>query len=306
MIDKFCLFTNDIETISIWYNSLRIETAHNVVKKGLPLLLDIYDKYDIKTTFFVTGTIAKLYPEIIKIILERGHEVGSHGLSHERMHGFDILSYEDQIYHLVESKKILEDIGGKEVISFRAPALRVSKNTATALEESGYKIDSSIASQRFDMFMSMGGLKKMRWLTAPRLPYRPSSNNIFKRGHSKIIEVPLTAFGLPYLGTTMRLFPRITDIQKLAFDFEASLDQKPIVFIIHPNEFIDESDKKRIIEKRSVNPFSSFFQDTIRSKLKINNLGPQAIPLYENQIKFFKEKHYNFLPLRDYVKKTRL
>ena len=44
----------------------------------------------------------------------------------------------------IKSKKILEDISGDEVITFRAPAARVQKNTAVALEKTGYKIDSSI------------------------------------------------------------------------------------------------------------------------------------------------------------------
>ena len=242
-----------------------------------------------------------MHSEIVKMVINKGHEVGSHGLSHEKKQGFDILSYREQFEHLKESKKILEDIGGKEVISFRSPALRMSSNTVAALEEAGYKIDSSVASQRFDMFMSFGGLQKIKWLTAPRLPYRASKKSIFKKGNSSIIEVPLTAFGFPYVGTTMRVFPILTNIQKFFFHWETSVNKKPIVFDIHPNEFIDESNETRSIEKRGSNPVSSFLQDTIRSKLKVRNLGEKAILLYESQIKFFKKKGYKFKTLKDYV-----
>ncbi|MCD4665585.1 MAG: polysaccharide deacetylase family protein [Bacteroidales bacterium] len=301
-MDKYCLLSNDVETTSIWFNSLRDETGSKVLREGMPKLLDIYSKYNISTTFFVTGYIAKLYPEIVKMILPFGHEIGSHGLSHEKKHGFDILNHKEQIEHLRESKKILEDLSGKEVISFRSPALRLSNNTVSALEETGYRIDSSVAAQRFDMFMSFGGVQKVKWLTAPRLPYRTDPENIFKKGNSKIIEVPLTAFGFPYVGTTMRIFPLLTNIQKHLFNFEAKLTGKPIVFDIHPNEFIDESDEHRNIEKRGGNLISSFLQDTLRSRLKVKNLGMKAIPLYESQIKFFKKKVYKFATIKDYVK----
>ena len=301
-MNKYCLLTNDVETTSIWFNSLRDKTGLKVLQEGMPILLDLYEKYNIKSTFFYTGYIAKLHPELVKMILPYGHEVGSHGLSHEKKHGFDVMDYDDQVYHLKESKKILEDISGEEVISFRSPALRMSNSTVRALVESEFKIDSSVASQRFDMFMSFGGVQKVRWLTAPRLPYRASENNIFKKGDSSIIEIPLTAFGFPYVGTTMRVFPLLTNIQKHFFHWETSLNKKPIVFDIHPNEFIDESNEPRIIEKRGGDFLSSFFQDTLRSRLKVRNLGMKANPLYVSQIEFFKNKDYNFVTIKDYVK----
>ena len=144
------------------------------------------------------------------MILDDGHEVASHGMSHLRERGFDIMPLKDQIYDLKESKNILEYISGEKVISFRAPALRVNSNTAIALQETGYLIDSSVASQRFDMFMSFGGIKKLNWLTAPRLPYRTDENSLFKKGNGKIIEIPLSATLFPYVGTTMRIFPFLT------------------------------------------------------------------------------------------------
>jgi peptidoglycan/xylan/chitin deacetylase (PgdA/CDA1 family) len=297
---KYCLLTNDVETTSIWFNSLRDETGLRVLNEGMPLLLDLYDKYNIKSTFFYTGYIAKLYPEIVKMIVTKGHEVASHGLSHEKKHGFDVMSLDKQKQHLSESKKILEDISGQKVISFRAPALRVNTNTAIALAETGYKIDSSVASQRFDMFMSFGGKEKLKWLTAPRKPYITSENTLFKKGNGTLIEVPLSATLLPYVGTTMRIFPFISNIQRRILNFENGFNSKPIVFDIHPNEFIDESNEPRLIEKRSSNPIASFLQDYLRAKLKVKNLGTDALPIYEKQIKYFNMKNYTFETIQNY------
>lgn len=297
---KCTLWTNDVETTSIWYNALKDETGWKVYNEGMPLLLELYRRLNIKSTFFFTGYIARLIPDIVRMVLADGHEVGSHGLSHKKEHGFDVMSFENQKEHLTESKKILEDISGQEVISFRAPALRVGQYTVEALIESGYKIDSSVASQRFDMFLSFGGIKKLNWILTPRLPYRASINNIFKRGDSPLIEIPLSAFVAPYVGTTMRIFPGITKLQRIFHHWESTLNQKPVVFDIHPNELIIESIEKRIIERRSANPLSYILQDVVRSKLKIKNLGREALYLYEKQLYYFIKKQYCSKTLKDY------
>ncbi|WP_321417418.1 polysaccharide deacetylase family protein [uncultured Desulfobacter sp.] len=303
---KYSLFTNDVETTSIWFNTLRYETGVKVLEEGMPALLDIYRRYSVTTTFFFTAYIARLFPQVVRMVLKDGHEVGSHGKSHLPENGFDLMPFEKQKAHLAYSKKLLEDISGQNVISFRAPALRVNQDTARALIETGYRIDSSVASQRFDFFLSFGGMKKLKWMMAPRLPYRVDQNNILKKGNSGLVELPLTAFLFPYVGTTLRIFPQLTSLQRIGFDFEAKMNKKPIVFDIHPNEFIDESHEQRTIEKRSSNYISYLLRDVLRSKLKTNNLGPAAIKLYEKEIRFYHSRGYRFTTIKDYCQKTGL
>ncbi|MGZ3882622.1 MAG: polysaccharide deacetylase family protein [Bacteroidia bacterium] len=242
---KYCLLTNDVETHSIWFNTLRDETGLKVVKEGMPILLDIYSRLGVKSTFYFVGDMAEKFPEVVKMILPYGHEVASHGWSHEVFNAFDVLPYKTQVEHLSRSKKLLEDLSGQEVISFRAPALRVNADTSRALAETGYKIDSSVASQRFDMFLSFGGLKKLKWLAAPRLPYRTKEGDLFKKGNGPLIEVPLTAMLFPFVGTTMRIFPTVTKLQRSILHRETQISSKPLVFDIHPNEFINEEHEER-------------------------------------------------------------
>lgn len=303
---KTALFTNDVETTSIWFNNLRDETGQRVLKEGMPLLLDIYAKYGIKSTFFFTGYIAKLYPEIVRMIIKDGHEVASHGKSHLKGNGFDVMPFEKQKRHLEESKKLLEDISGQEVISFRAPALRVNNHTPRALIETGYKIDSSIASQRFDFFLSFGGLKKLKWLFAPRLPYFTSPDSLFKTGVGPLIEIPLTALFFPHVGTTMRIFPLLTSMQRHGIHLETLLNSKPVVFDIHPNEFIDESNEPRKIYNRSNSIISYFIQDWFRAQLKTKNLGINGMKLYEEEIAFFIKRNYEFTTIKNYSARLHL
>lgn len=302
MKPKHCLLTNDVETTSIWFNALRDKTGKKVWQEGMPRLLELYAEYGVKSTFFFTGYIARLYPEVVKMVVPYGHEVGSHGLVHHPHQAFDVLSYDEQVEHLLESKKILEDISGQEVISFRAPALRVNADTPKALAEVGFRIDSSIAPQRFDFFLSFGGLKKLSWLFVPRLPYRTSSDSLFQKGDSNLFEIPLNAFVMPYIGTTMRMFPTLTNMIRYLTHLEYQLHEKPVVFLIHPNELIDESDEKvEKINSRATSYVSYLLADKIRRSLKIKNLGLPGLALYRDQIRFFKEKNYEFVTLKDYT-----
>jgi len=298
---KYCLLTNDVETHSIWYNCLRDETGRDVEDYGLPALLDIYAQYNIKSTFFFTGYIAKKFPNVVKMVLPYGHEVGCHGLTHKLEDAFDVMSFQKQKEHLRISKQILEEISGEQIFSFRAPALRVNESTPLALAENGFKIDSSIASQRFDMFLSFGGIKKLKWFFAPRNPYRTSEKNLFKKGNGSIIEVPLSAFFYPYIGTTLRISPAITRVMRYVLHIEAGFGFKPIVFDIHPNELLNEQEERQPITRRAGNIFSYLWSDLIRGKLKRRNLGEKAIPLYKREIDFFEKRKYKFGTIRDFV-----
>jgi peptidoglycan-N-acetylglucosamine deacetylase len=300
---KYGLLTNDVETTSIWFNSLRDETGLKVLREGMPMLLDLYAKHNIKSTFFFTGYIAKLYPEVVKMIQPYGHEVGSHGLIHDPKQAFDVLSFPEQLNHLTESKKILEDIAGVEVISFRAPALRVNKDTPRALIQTGFKIDSSIAPQRFDFFMSFGGYKKLKWFLCPRSPYYTDHNSLFRKGNSPLLEMPLNAYFIPYIGTTMRLFPVLSMLLRSMTHLENKIQNNPLMFLIHPNELIDESKEKVIKVKQRAGNFCSYLvADKLRRYMKIKNLGEKGLRLYEDQIHFFEHRQYQFTTLQDYAK----
>ena len=269
--DKISLITNDVETTSLINHKLSKKTGEYVLKQGMPRLLNLYQKYNIKSTFFFTGHIAKLYPDIVKMIIPYGHEIGSHGLNHEVNNSFDLLSYDKQLKNLKSSKDILENISGDEVISFRAPAARVNKNTSRALIESGFKIDSSISSQRFDMMFSFGSLKKLNWIFAPRLPYFTKLDNIFKKGNSNLLEIPITALIFPYIGTFMRIFPFINSLNRNILYLETLLNYRPFVFLTHPNEFIDEKKIIKKIDSRTKNKLSYFFGDFL--KCRANSLS---------------------------------
>lgn len=296
---KYCLITNDVETTSIINHRLDDRTGLLVVEQGLPRLLDLYDRYGVKATFFFTGHIARLYPQGVRAVVEHGHEVGSHGLTHEVAKAFDVMTYDEQLRHLSESKKIIEDIAGTEVVSFRAPAARVPKDFPLALREAGYLVDSSVAPQRFDMFFSFGSLNKLHWLTCPRKAYVTASDNIFSRGEGGVFEVPISALVFPYIGTFMRISPLLNRLTRRVLYLETVFNGRQFVFLTHPNEFIDELRDAQPIQRRASNPLAYLMGDVVRHALKVRNLGSKALPLLEHELRFFEKRGFEFCTCRN-------
>jgi len=297
---KYCLITNDVETTSLWNHELSDKTGEKVLKEGMPILLESYEKYNIKATFYFTGYIANLYPEIVKMILPYGHEVACHGLTHESDKAFDNLSLDEQVYDLSKAKEILEKISNREVISFRAPALRVNQYTPLALEKTGFLIDSSVSPQRMDMFLSFGSFNKLKWITAPRTHYMTSNNNLAKKGSSGIFEIPILAAFFPYTGTMMRISPFITNLTRFILIKESEIFKRHLVFLIHPNELIEEEITVNKINRRSKNYLTYLISDKLRYHLKLKNLGRKAVILFNSQLAYLNKKNYVFITSKDY------
>ena len=285
--------TVDVERISFEDNCYHDNIAERVAQEGLPKLLYLFEKHNVKATFYLTAKYAKLAKQSLFSILEKGHEIGSHGFDHSEY--YDSLNYQQQVEILTKSKKIIEDIIGEEIMSFRAPALRINKHTVKALEYVGFNSDSSVASQRFDGPFTSGAIKKLAWLTANRKSYTMNYNNPYKKGDSNIIEIPITAFVWPFIGTHMRISPIITKFFQQLFMLESRITDKPLVFLIHPNECIN-------FTKHQTKRRGSFFSDNLRHSMKMKNLGEPAVELLEKVILKAKKNKAKFLTVKDYIK----
>ena len=239
------------------------------------------------------------HPDIIKIVQRRGHEIACHGLTHQHDKAFDVMPYNEQLEHLSTAKMILEDIAGEEVVSFRAPALRVNFDTPKALIEAGFKYDSSVAPQRMDMFMSLGSKNKLQWFGAPRTPYKANPTNLARKGDSEITEVPVSSFVVPYIGTFMRISPFINSLTRRLLFLETNHTNKPINFLIHPNEVITEENLHIKTQRRASNYIAYLLSDVLRRKLKQKNLGIDALRLFETEVKYWSCKGYSFDRIKD-------
>lgn len=210
------------------------------IEKEFTILLEdtlrVFNELSIKATFFFPSNVAEKFPGHVRMILNRGHEIGCHGLNHHPVdEQYNIMPYEKQKSTLNEAKKRLEQITATEVISFRAPVFKVNGNTMRALEENGFKADLSVTPQRFGLLSSELG--NFGWLYSPRVPYHPSFTNPFRRGASSLWEIPQSCFILPFMSTVGIAFGE--RFMRLFFKFlytEASLKKNPIVYMGHIEE----------------------------------------------------------------------
>ena len=107
-------------------------------------LLDLLDAARTRATFFVLGSVADAFPELIREVRDRGHEIGTHGYGHWRV---DVIGAERFREELRTSRAAIERACGVLPIGHRAPEFSVTSETPWAfevLENEGLTFDSSV------------------------------------------------------------------------------------------------------------------------------------------------------------------
>lgn len=188
-------------------------------------LLDLFDEYQVKATFFILGWVAERQRGLVLEIARRGHEVACHGYSHQLVYNQTPEVFQQET---VRAKSILEDIIQQPVLGYRAASYSITEKSLWALDilaESGFVYDSSIFPVRHDRY----GMPD-----APEHPYHLTT----PAGHS-IIEFPLSTakilnYRLPVAGGGyFRLYPYWLSKAGLK---QINRQQKPFIFYLHPWE----------------------------------------------------------------------
>ncbi len=94
----------------------------------------------IRATFFVLGWVAERVPALVREIHARGHEIASHGHSHELC---TKCTPGELKRDLLCSKRLLEDIIGDPVYGYRAPSFSVDDDSLKIVRDCGFMYDSS-------------------------------------------------------------------------------------------------------------------------------------------------------------------
>jgi len=146
-------------------------------------ILDLLDQRRVKATFFVVGEVCRTAPDLIRRIVDSGHEIGCHTHTHTPLWELEPESFRAE---LREFKAALKDAAGDvPVRGFRAPTFSVDLRTAWALrvlEEEGFTYDSSIVPIKGPLYGCPG---------APLTIYRPSRADLRKSdGDGSLLEFP--------------------------------------------------------------------------------------------------------------------
>ena len=110
-------------------------------RQGVPRILDILKKQDVKASFFVPAVTALLYPDEQRRVVAEGHEVGIHGWIHERNSELPHTNERDLQFR---SADVLEKIAGVRPVGIRTPSWDFSPNTLAITQEMGLLYDSSL------------------------------------------------------------------------------------------------------------------------------------------------------------------
>jgi peptidoglycan-N-acetylglucosamine deacetylase len=113
------------------------------IDEAAPRLLDLLAEEGIPATFFTTGNVAWRSPWFVERLLDEGHELGCHGMTHR---AFPTLDEATARWEIDESARILREHA--PVSSFRAPYLRLPSRYVPLLEDAGFTIDASLASYK--------------------------------------------------------------------------------------------------------------------------------------------------------------
>ena len=194
------------------------------VEGNIDRILQLFSDSDTKATFFTLGWIAERYPQMVRRIVENGHELASHGLAHYRA---DHQSRPQFLADVTRAKTILEDIGGVAVKGYRATSFSISRKNLWALnvlEEAGYQYSSSTFPITHDLY----GIPEQ-----PRFAFYPFAD-------SQFMEIPITTvrrFGRNWPaggGGYFRLFPY--GLFKSCLKSVRAADRQPCTFYFHPWE----------------------------------------------------------------------
>ncbi|MDT5267349.1 MAG: peptidoglycan-N-acetylglucosamine deacetylase [Mycobacterium sp.] len=140
-------FDVDAESAVLWNNeavgarmSVMSHQAYGPLV-GVPRILDLLERHQIASTFFVPGHTADRYPGAIRSIVAAGHEIAHHGYLHEQP---TTLTLEQEIDVLDRGLAALADVAGVRPSGYRAPMWDLSWRTPALLAERGFLYDSSL------------------------------------------------------------------------------------------------------------------------------------------------------------------
>ncbi len=213
------------------------ETRECRVERNMEVILDLLDAHDAKATFFTLGWIAERHPEVVRRIVQHGHELASHGFGHYRAteQGREVFAADIKLARI-----LLEDKAGVAVQGYRAPSFSVGADNLWAFDciaEAGYRYSSSVYPIRHDHY----GMPD-----APRFPYAAGGG---------LTEVPVTtvrlfARNLPAGGGGyFRLLPYAAS--RWMIRRVNTVEHRPAIFYFHPWELDPEQPRVDGIDART-------------------------------------------------------
>lgn len=140
------VFSIDVED---WYQGIEIpmdqwDILESRVEASMDALLDLMARYDVTATCFVLGKVAEEHPALVQRIHKAGHEIATHGYSHEKVYNLSPARFRRELQRSID---LIQDLTGQRIYGHRAPYFSITEDSLWALDilrEEGILYDSSI------------------------------------------------------------------------------------------------------------------------------------------------------------------
>lgn len=162
-------------------------------------ILDILDERHCKGTFFCTGLMAEDFPQVVKLIESRGHDIGCHSFKHTWMNK---LSRDEACQDTRNAVDAIEQCIGNKVLSYRAPAFSIGEQNLwmfDILAECGIERDASV----FPAVRDFGGFAEFGQKTPAVIRYNGVELKEFPICTAKLMGKEIAYSG----GGYFRFFP---------------------------------------------------------------------------------------------------
>jgi peptidoglycan-N-acetylglucosamine deacetylase len=152
----FVAFGSDVDAVGGWLGSYGGEDSPDDISRGLfagevgvPRLLTLFERHNLRTTFFVPGHSIETFPDSTKMIVDAGHEIGIHGYSHENPIAMTRVQEEAILDRCID---LVEKASGQRPTGYVAPWWEFSPVTNELLLERGIKYDHSLMHRDFEPY----------------------------------------------------------------------------------------------------------------------------------------------------------
>jgi polysaccharide deacetylase family protein (PEP-CTERM system associated) len=152
-----------VEALATTVSKIDWESISPRVETNIHRILELFAAAGVRGTFFVLGWVARKFPGLVRDIASAGHEIGSHGNGHQRIHGLSRDQFREDIR---SSRDLLADQAQRPVIAYRAPSFSIVAETLWGLDiliEEGFRIDSSVFPVRHDLYGIPGAERFPHW-----------------------------------------------------------------------------------------------------------------------------------------------
>jgi len=223
----------------------------------IPHILNVLDELNLKITFFIVGkdTESEENRRFLKMITERGHDVGNHSYHHESW--LQSYSYEEIQNEIISAETAIEQATGKKPVGFRGPGFSWSKDLLKVLESRGYLYDASTLPTYLGPLARLYYFRKSD-LSKEEKKTRKELFGKFSEGFRKlkpyywnlgagrqIAEMPVTTvpvlkfpFHLSYLIYLSNVSMHLMRIYLDFALFLCKLTRTPVSFLLHPLDLI--------------------------------------------------------------------